>query len=238
MDNETGMNETPLGRSYLSRRSFLKGGAASVAVFAAAGMFGCAPQTSTTASTGGSEGGASAEGGAGGSEGGPGGPGGNAGPVDRTAAKEAAKAEGRVFGYSGPGDWLGEKPSVTADETVDAEVVVIGLGHSGTQAFLAACETIAEANGGNADGKVVAVEKQIESSMSWYGEDFGCFNSKFVTDQGFGTWNTGDIVNEFVTRGGGRNYPDIVRSYVENSGATLDHMLEVAKEMGQHSPLK
>lgn len=238
MDNETGMNETPLGRSYLSRRSFLKGGAASVAVFAAAGMFGCAPQTSTTASTGGSEGGASAEGGAGGSEGGaggaggPGGPGGNAGPVDRTAAKEAAKAEGRVFGYSGPGDWLGEKPSVTADETVDAEVVVIGLGHSGTQAFLAACETIAEANGGNADGKVVAVEKQIESSMSWYGEDFGCFNSKFVTDQGFGTWNTGDIVNEFVTRGGGRNYPDIVRSYVENSGATLDHMLEVAKEMG------
>lgn len=232
MDNETGMNETPLGRSYLSRRSFLKGGAASVAVFAAAGMFGCAPQTSTTASTGGSEGGASAEGGAGGSEGGPGGPGGNAGPVDRTAAKEAAKAEGRVFGYSGPGDWLGEKPSVTADETVDAEVVVIGLGHSGTQAFLAACETIAEANGGNADGKVVAVEKQIESSMSWYGEDFGCFNSKFVTDQGFGTWNTGDIVNEFVTRGGGRNYPDIVRSYVENSGATSDHMLEVAKEMG------
>lgn len=209
-----------------------------MAVFAAAGMFGCAPQTSTTASTGGSEGGASAEGGAGGSEGGaggaggPGGPGGNAGPVDRTAAKEAAKAEGRVFGYSGPGDWLGEKPSVTADETVDAEVVVIGLGHSGTQAFLAACETIAEANGGNADGKVVAVEKQIESSMSWYGEDFGCFNSKFVTDQGFGTWNTGDIVNEFVTRGGGRNYPDIVRSYVENSGATLDHMLEVAKEMG------
>ena len=238
MDNETGMNETPLGRSYLSRRSFLKGGAASVAVFAAAGMFGCAPQTSTTASTGGSEGGASAEGGAGGSEGGaggaggPGGPGGNAGPVDRTAAKEAAKAEGRVFGYSGPGDWLGEKPSVTADETVDAEVVVIGLGHSGTQAFLAACETIAEANGGNADGKVAAAAKQIESSMSWYGEDFGCFNSKFVTDQGFGTWNTGDIVNVFVTRGGGRNYPDIVRSYVENSGATLDHMLEVAKEMG------
>ena len=101
MDNETGMNEPPLGRSYLSRRSFLKGGAASVAVFAAAGMFGCAPQTSTTASTGGSEGGASAEGGAGGSEGGaggaggPGGPGGNAGPVDRTAAKYSKRISAR-----------------------------------------------------------------------------------------------------------------------------------------------
>ncbi|WP_270297948.1 hypothetical protein [Eggerthella sinensis] len=121
---------------------------------------------------------------------------------------------------------------MTADETVDADVVIVGLGHSGTQAFLAACETVAEANGGKVDGKVVAVEKQLESAMSWYGEDFGCFNAKFVTDQGFGTWNTGDIVNEFVTRGGGRNYPDIVRAYVENSGATLDHMLEVAAEMG------
>ena len=107
MENDMNLDEgLARGRSYLSRRSFLKGGAASVAVFAAAGMFGCAPQASTTASSGADDAGSSAasgsgEGGAGGA-GGPGGPGGgNAGPVDRTAAKEAAKAEGRVFGYSG-----------------------------------------------------------------------------------------------------------------------------------------
>lgn len=29
----------------------------------------------------------------------------------RGAARAAAKADGRVFGYSGPGDWLGEAPA-------------------------------------------------------------------------------------------------------------------------------
>lgn len=231
MNEEHHENEQQRALPGLSRRSFLKGGAAGVLVFATAGMFaGCAPKASegTTAATGDSKSegaGSSAEapGGEGGGAGGPGGPGGQSGPVDRTAAKEAAKAEGRTFGYSGPGDWLGEPPSLTADETMDADVVVVGLGHSGVQAALAAAEQGA---------KVVALEMQIEDSMSWYGEDVGCFNSKFVTDQGFGTWNLGEIVDEFVTRGGGRNYPDIVRAYVQNSGPTLDHMLEVAQEMG------
>lgn len=68
--------------------------------------------------------------------------------------------------------------------------------------------------------------------FTWYGEDIGAFNSKLQQDIGFGTYDLGEVVNEFVTRSGGRCFPAIVKSYVHNSGPTLDHMLEVAKEMG------
>ncbi len=157
---------------------------------------------------------------------GSGGPGGSSSTVDRTAAKEAAKADGRVFGYAGPGDWLGDAPTVDPSEiveTIDADVVVVGGGHSGVQAGLAAAE---------AGAKVVVCETMGEEIFSWYGEDIGCFNSQFALNAGFGEWNLGEIVDEFVTRGGGKCYPDIVRLYVQNSGSTLDHMLEVAVEMG------
>lgn len=211
--------------SKLDRRSFLRLAGASTAAMAAAGA--ALALADEKPAEGAPEGAPEGEGGPqGGPGGGPGGPGGNSGPVDRTAAKEQAKADGRVFGYSGPGDWLGEAPVIDdADiiETIDADVVVIGSGHSGVQAGLAAAE------GG---AKTVVCEAMDQEVFSWYGEDMGCFNSKFVMDAGFGEWDLGAITDEFITRGGGRAYPDIVRSYVQNSGAVLDHMVEVAAEMG------
>lgn len=239
----------------ISRRDFLKGAAAGAVGIAAAGVLGACSndQPSTTAAeteaaktteagttmaestmaettmaaTEGSsaaEGGEGGPGGPGGGPGGPGGPGGQSGPVSRDEAMAAAKEEGRVFGYSGPGDWLGEAPDAKEfDEEVDCDVVVVGCGHSGVQAALAAAEEGAE---------VIVLERMGEEIFSWYGEDIGAWNSQFAKNAGFGEWNLGEVVNEFVTRGGGRCYPDIVKSYVQNSGATLDHMLEVAKEMG------
>lgn len=235
----------------LSRRDFLKGAAASAAGIAAVGILGAcsgsdsgttAAETSaaettaagttaaettaaetSAAETSAAAGGEGGPGGPGGGPGGPGGPGGQSGPVSRDDAMAAAKAEGRVFGYSGPGDWLGEAPSQDEfDEEVDCDVVVVGCGHSGVQASLAAAEEGA---------KVITLERMDEDVFGWYGEDIGAWNSQFAKDAGFGEWNLGEVVNEFITRGGGRCYPDIVRSYVQNSGATLDHMLEVAKEM-------
>ncbi|MDR1183721.1 MAG: FAD-binding protein [Coriobacteriales bacterium] len=207
----------------LTRRDFLKSASIGALGLATVGVFGCTPKTSdTTAGEGGAITDAAGDGEP--AAGGPGGPGGApSGPVDRTAAKEAAKAQGRVFGYSGAGDWLGEKPSYTPTETIETDVLIIGSGHSGVQAALAAAE------GG---AKVTVVEKMNEGGFAWYGEDIGCFNSQFATDAGFGTWNLGEIVDEFVTRGGGRNNPGIVSIYVHNSGATLDHMLAVAQEIG------
>ena len=131
----------------------------------------------------------------------------------------------RVFGYAGPGDWLGTAPDMpVVSSTLDCDVAVVGLGHAGTQAFLAAAEMGA---------KVIGIEAQSEDTHTWYGEDFGCWNSEVQVKQaGFGPYDLGEVVDEFITRGGGRSFPEIVRLYVHNSGPTMDHMLEIAKEMG------
>lgn len=158
-------------------------------------------------------------------EGGPG-PGGGPPGMPKGPREDVVpgKAEGRVWGYSGPGDWLGEAPAATSfAKEYDVDVVVVGSGHAGVQAALAAAESGA---------KVAVIEKQDEETFSWYGEDFAAYNSKMQIEAGFGPYDLGEIVNEYMTRSGGRADPDIVRSYVANSGPTMDHMLEVAKEMG------
>lgn len=149
-----------------------------------------------------------------------GGPGGPRGPQKIVPGK----AEGRVWGYSGPGDWLGEAPVIDKwDEEINVDVVVLGSGNAGVQAALAAAECGA---------KVAVVEKQTEETFAWYGEDFAAYNAKFTIDAGFGPYNLGEIVDEYVTRSGGRCNPDIVKAYVHRSGETMDHMLDVCKEMG------
>lgn len=167
-----------------------------------------------------------------GGKGGKGGPGGPGGPGDGSNlsiedAKAQAKADGRVWGYAGPGDWLGEAPVVSAvTKELDCDVLVVGCGHAGVQAAYAAAE---------AGAKVICVEKQPQASFAWYGEDFGAWNSKMMMEQGFGPYNLGEVIDEFVARGGGRSNQEIVRQYVTRSGETMDNMLAVAKEMGVDS---
>ena len=142
----------------------------------------------------------------------------------RGEARAAAKADGRVFGYSGPGDWLGEAPAFdSVDSEVDCDVCVVGLGHAGVAAVLGAAEKGA---------KVVGIESQTQDNFAWYGEDIGAWNSQFAQDAGIPAWDLGQITDEFVTRSGGRADPGIVSLYVQHSGETLDHMLDVCKEMG------
>ena len=206
-------------RKTLSRREFLKGAGATAIGAAAVSMFGVsafADADAVTSATSAAEEttNTSASGGMGGASSG-------SGEIVESTT------DARVFGYSGPGDWLGQAPSVPATaiaRTLECDVAVIGLGHAGVQAVLAAAEEGA---------KVIGVEKQPKDTHSWFGEDFGCWNSDVQVNQaGFGPYDLGEVVDEFITRGGGRSHPDIVRLYVHNSGPTMDHMLEVAKEMG------
>ena len=204
-------------KKTLSRREFLKGAGAAVSGAAALSLLGSSVFASgePDAASGATE-------------------------QEETAPRRSASGEAsgsgeinpvttddRVFGYSGPGDWLGAPPSISEREisrVVDCDVAVIGLGHAGVQALLAAAETGA---------KVIGVEKHTQDTHSWFGEDFGCWNSDVQVNQaGFGPYDLGEVVDEFITRGGGRAYPEIVRLYVHNSGPTMDHMLAVAKEMG------
>lgn len=218
----------------ISRRDFIKGAAAGAVGLAAMGILGACtdsaettaagvssvPITSSSNETEGTTTEAATE--SGGGQGGPGGGSDAASTVED--ARAAAKAEGRTFGYSGPGDWLEEVPKITDfAEELDCDVVVVGAGHAGVLAALAAAEEGA---------KVIVLERLEEDMFAWYGEDIGAWNSEFAKNAGFAEADLGEVIDEFITRGGGRCYPEIVQSYVHNSGAVLDHMIEVAEEMG------
>ena len=199
-------------KKMLSRRDFLKGTGAAAIGAAAVGLLGSSVFASSDAVSGASTT-TSSRGGASGASGGT-----TAGGVT---------TDDRVWGYSGPGDWLGTAPEISDDQitkTLECDVAVIGLGHAGTQAVVGAAQKGA---------KVIGVETHTQDTHSWFGEDFGCWNSDVQVNQaGFGPYNLGEVVDEFVTRGGGRANPEIVRQYVHNSGPCMDNMLAICKEMG------
>ena len=199
-----------MSTNSMSRRSFLASAATATAGIAAASAF-----ASTAMAAG---------------PGGPGGPGGPAKEV--TYATAETTADGRVKGYCGPGDWLGTAPEIAdADitNTYDVDVVVLGGGHAGIMAALGAVD----------EGcSVAVVEQQPWSAFvdlegtganmgGWYGEDIGHVNSQFLIDRGFGPYNTGDIVAEFCKRAGGRVNPDILKTFVQQSGPMFDRYKEV-----------
>jgi len=187
---------------HISRRHFLK--ASAVTVAAAAG---------TTALAAAQE---------------PGGPLGRGGSAPGEAAGQTtagSSPSGRVFGYSGPGDWLGTAPVIAdADiaKTVEVDVLVVGGGHAGLLAALGASDRGA---------KVAVAETKSEKTFDAYegrvGEDIGHVNSKWLIDRGYGPYNTGEVVTEFVKRAAGRCSPEIIRLFVENSGPMFDRMVEV-----------
>jgi len=146
----------------------------------------------------------------------------------QTLKTTATITSGRVVGYSGEGDWLGAAPVIhDADisKTIDIDVLVLGGGHAGLLAALGASDKGA---------KVAVIEKQAEKAydtwMGRVGEDIGHVNSKWLIKRGYGPYDTGEIVNEFVKRAHGRCNPDVIRLYVENSGAMFDRMVEVYEE--------
>ena len=98
----------------LTRRNFLSG--AAVAGAALAGMAGLSACSPTTASS-----------------------------SDDAADDAAVTTSGATVGYDGTGTmpWLGEAPTIdesAIEETVDADVVVVGLGCAGVPAARAAAE--------------------------------------------------------------------------------------------------
>lgn len=103
-------------------------------------------------------------------------------------------------------------------ETIVSDIVVIGGGSGGTQAALAAAE------GG---ASVSVVELQKEENKTWFGEQVGHFNSKFLIDRGCGPYDGTEIVREFVRQGNYRVNPNLIAKYVFNSGEMFDHMISL-----------
>jgi hypothetical protein len=201
------MNDNELEKKHsVSRRDFIKGAAAGAVGVAAMGTLGaCAPKVAATDTA------APA-------------PAGGAAPA--TGAPAAAASCGGVAGYSSDVDWLGTAPTIADSditETKDFEILILGAGHSGVMAALSACE---------AGAKVAVIEKKDEAGFYtdyWHrvGEDIGHVNSQWLIKRGYGPYDTGEIVDEFVKRAGGRVNPKLISMYVENSGAMFDHMVEI-----------
>ena len=151
------------------------------------------------------------------------------------AVADEAPAESEyvhLWGMSGDGSWLGEAPVVdeaAVTDTIEVDVVVVGAGHSGTMAAVGAVDegasvAVIEVQPWDA---FVDLEGSGANMGGWYGEDIGHVNSQWLIDQGFGPYNTGEITWEFVKRSGGRVDTDLIRKFVQNSGAMVDHQMEI-----------
>ena len=139
--------------------------------------------------------------------GGPGGAQGNSGPVEYTVP---------VTGYMTDEDWLGPEPEVGEIANVfDFDVVVVGGGHAGTQAALAAAQ-----NG----AKVAVIEKHADGEITYRGDDICSYNSNMLIGWGFGPYDLAEITNEYVRRANGRCNPGVIRRFVYNSGEMMDNL--------------
>lgn len=190
----------------VSRREFLKYSAAGIVAAGGGSLLaGCGPQPGATEEAAADAAGAAAE---------------AAAPAEASAAAACA----HPLGYMCDADWLGEPPVVAdADiaETITADVVILGGGHAGTQAALAAAQLGAT---------VAVIEKQSEADYTFKGDDICSYNSQFMLDRGFGPYDTGEIVAEFVKRGGGRVSAEIIHLFVANSGEMMDNMVSLVPE--------
>ena len=130
-------------------------------------------------------------------------------------------------------DWLGPKPIVDDGdiaETYTADIVVLGGGHAGTQLAV---------RGAQLGLDMLVIEAQNEESHRYLGEDIGVWNSAWVADKGFGPYDTGEIILEYLKRSAGRVNPDIVASYVKNAGRMFDNMIDIVNRYGdEHGILR
>jgi len=127
-------------------------------------------------------------------------------------------------GYVCATDWLGTAPVIAdADiaETITVDVVICGGGHAGTQAACAAAQ---------AGATVAVIEMQPEDSYTYKGDDICSYNSELLKSWGFGPYDTGEIVDEFVRRNAGRCQPALIRQFVENSGDMMNNMVSLVPD--------
>jgi hypothetical protein len=131
------------------------------------------------------------------------------------------------FDLDGPTDpdhWPGNPPLIAAHEiteTINTDIVVVGGGHAGLHCALAAVECGA---------RVTLIEKKHQDKMTWVGEQIGTFNSRFLTERGFGGYDEDEIIEEFCKCGNYYVHRELIAKYVHNSGEALDHVLSLVPQ--------
>ncbi len=108
-------------------------------------------------------------------------------------------------------------------EVYDADVVVVGLGYSGTTAFRGAQE---------AGASTIGIEFQKEERYTGYGRDIGHLNSKFLKERGVPEVDPIEFYNEWMRRAGNRANGELVMKFAKRSGETFDWFTDVMDEEG------
>lgn len=95
----------------------------------------------------------------------------------------------------------------------EADVVVLGAGHSGTAAARAAWE---------AGASVIVVELSQEKNFSVFGAQYGSINSKYAQAHGVEPYDPVDIISDLQRRTLNRANPELIRKFAYSSGDTFD----------------
>ena len=95
-------------------------------------------------------------------------------------------------------------------DTLEADVVVIGLGQAGL-----AC---------------ARAEKMDEENHAWTGCDFGHINSQWLKEQGIPEVDPVEVLNDWQLRGCNMSNPTLVMKYLKNCGDTFDWFISLASE--------
>ncbi len=148
--------------------------------------------------------------------------------AQRAADVEAIKAGANSSSKNAGGvDWLGTAPEISSSEikeTKDTDILVVGAGMSGIMAGA----TLAELG-----ANFMIVDKGAEPAASHY--DMGAIHSKYQIEQDI-DFSEGRWLNEWARYASFKNDQSVARTWVENSGATIEWIADTyAKHFGQES---
>jgi succinate dehydrogenase/fumarate reductase flavoprotein subunit len=112
-------------------------------------------------------------------------------------------------------------PAAISDSEIareySADVIVVGLGNSGTPAVRAAAE---------AGASVIAIEKMEKENFWVFGRDVGHINSDFLAGRGVPRVDPIEFFNEWMRRSGNRANPKLIMQFCQKSGEAFNWYAE------------
>ncbi len=180
-------------KQMFSRRNFLAGAGIAAASAAAMGLTGCAPKSASE---------------------------------KQASTTTTTSGEGTVgFDGSDTKPWLGDKPQISdsdVESTLEADVIVCGLGDAGVPAARAAAE---------AGASLICFEKS--ASMNSTGSDLAVIGGETMAKwgRGDGTYDKSMIVNRHMSECSYHNKFSIINRWYKESGSALDWFIKPSSDL-------
>ena len=112
-------------------------------------------------------------------------------------------------------------PTTISDSEIareySADVIVVGLGNSGTPALRAAAE---------AGASVIGIEKMKKEKFWVFGRDVGHINSDFLAGRGVPGVDSLEFFNEWMLRSGNRANPELLMQFCKKCGEAFNWYTE------------